>query len=286
MRLVESERFVERKSLPPGGAAGGPATAELPAVWSSAEWVAYFRANAERLLEIPWDSGAGVTPAELARIADSLRAWQLGETSDGRHLLAAAANYAAKVGDPGFLDAIRLFIAEEQRHGADLGRFLDLAGVPRKARDWGDTLFRAFRYLLTRMEVWVTPVVMVETHALLYYNAIRLATGSPVLRSICEQILADEVPHVRFQCERLAILHRGRPRVLRALTLAVHRVLFTGVTLAIWAGHRRALRASGYTFRRFWRGAWAKMGHAWRMMDPRAYRWTAPNPGAAAPSAG
>lgn len=248
---------------------------ELPAVWSSAEWVAYFRDNAGHRFAVPWERGADVTAGELAAVADSLRAWQLGETSDGVHLLAAAADYAAAVGDPDFLDAIRLFIAEEQRHGADLGRFLDLAGVPRAPCDWGDALFRFARYLVPRMEVWATPVVMVETHALLYYAAVRRATGSAVLRRVCEQILADEVPHIRFQCERLAVLHRGRGRVLRAVTLAVHRAFFAAITVAVWAGHRRALRAGGFTFGRFWRAAWAKMRRAWRAMDPAAYRWPA-----------
>jgi hypothetical protein len=252
-----------------------PTESDLPAVHSSAEWVAYFRANAEHLLPVPWERGAEVTADELASIADSLRAWQLGETSDGSHLLAAAADYAATVGDPDFLDAIRLFIEEEQRHGADLGRFLDLAGVPRAGCDWGDALFRFARYLVPRMEVWATPVVMVETHALLYYAAVRRATGSAVLRRVCEQILADEVPHVRFQCERLAVLHRGRCCVLRAVTMAAHRAFFAAITLAVWVGHRRALRAGGYSFGRFWRAAWAKMRRAWRAMDPAAYRWPA-----------
>ncbi len=267
MRLVQSERFVERKAELTNE------NSDLPTVWSSAKWVAYFRANALQRLDVPWGLGPGVTPEELGQIVDSLRGWQLGETSDGKHLLAAAANYAAKLGDPEFLDAIQLFIAEEQRHGADLGQFLDLAGVPRATRDWGDSIFRAFRYFMSRMEVWVTPVVMVETHALIYYNAIRRATGSTLLRQICRQILRDEVPHIRFQCERMAILHRRRPRVLHRATMAVHRVLFAGVTLAIWAGHRRALKAGGYSFFRFWRTAWGKMGQAWRMMNPRAYRW-------------
>jgi hypothetical protein len=255
-----------------------PTEPDRPAVRSSAQWVAYFRANAGHLLAVPWDRGAGVTADELAAIADSLRAWQLGETSDGVRLVATARAYAAKSGDPDFLDAIRLFIAEEQRHGADLGRFLDLAGVPRAARDWGDALFRAFRHLVPRMEVWVTPVVMIEAIALIYYAAIRRATGSAVLRRVCEQILADEVPHIRFQCERLAILHRGRSRVLRAVTAAVHRVFFAGVALAVWVGHRRALRAGGYTFGRFWRAAWGRMRRAWQAMDPAAYRWTRPVP--------
>jgi hypothetical protein len=248
-------------------------TTELPRVWTSEQWVAYFEANAASLLEVPWDSPERATPEELAEIVDSLRAWQLGETSDGSRLRRAAAKYAAKLGDPAFVDAMNLFIGEEQRHGEELGQFLDSVDVPRKKRDWGDSIFRVFRHLLLRMEVWATVVVMVEVHALIYYAALRRATGSAVLRQVCTQILRDEVPHIRFQCERLAILHRKRPRVVRALTLAFHRVLFTGTTFAVWVAHRRALRAGGCTFRRFWRTVWARMGHAWAATDPRAYRW-------------
>lgn len=246
----------------------------LPSVRSSAEWVAYFRANAGQLLPIPWEIGAaGASPEELAEIAGSLAGWQLGETSDGSRLLAAARHHATSVDDPDYVEAIRLFTREEQRHGADLGRFLVSAGVPLKGWDSGDAVFRLFRHLFRRIEVWVTVVILVEVHALLYYAAVRRATGSTVLRRVCDQILRDEVPHVRFQCERLAMLRRGRSRVGRALTAAVQRVLFTGTTLAIWAGHRRALRAGGYTFRRFWSGSWAKMRRAWAKADPRAYRW-------------
>jgi hypothetical protein len=129
------------------------------------------------------------------------------------------------------------------------------------------------RYSVPSMEVWATPVVMVEVHAMVYYNAIRLATDSPLLRQICTQILADEAAHIRFQCERLAILHRARSPWLRALTMAAHRLFFTAITLAVWIGHRRALRAGGYRFCRFWRAARHKMGHAWRMMATQSYFW-------------
>ncbi len=145
-------------------------------VRKSSEWSVHFERNARCLRPIPWSLGAGVTDAELASIAGSLRAWQLGETSDGSHLLAASHNYATSIGDPEFVAAVRLFIAEEQRHGRDLGRFLELAGVIRAESDWGDYLFRTIRYAWPRMEIWATPVVMVETHALIYYNAIRRAT--------------------------------------------------------------------------------------------------------------
>jgi hypothetical protein len=246
------------------------------AITQSLEWVTYFQDNASRQRAIPWELGAGLSAKELTAIAPSLRGWQLGETSDGSHLLLAARYYAFKVGDPDFIEAVRLFIVEEQRHGNNLGRFLDLAGVERAKSDGGDSLFRALRYALPTMEVWATPVVMVETHAMVYYDAIREATGSVVLRSICEQILADEVAHIRFQCERLAILHRRRAQWLLLLTMALHRVMFAAITIAVWLGHRRALRAGGYGFSQFWRNAWARMRHAWQIMAPRAYRWADP----------
>lgn len=246
---------------------------ELQPVRTSAEWIAYFSRNAEDSLSVPWESGHGATPEELAEIVPSLRGWQIGETSDGRHLLAAAKNYSAALGDPAFLDAVKLFIAEEQRHGEALGRFLDLAGVRRATWDLGDFLFRLFRYSFPRMEVWATVVVMVESHAMIYYAAIRRATRSPVLRCICDQILRDEVPHLYFQCERLAILQHRRPCAMLWLTRQVHRFLFAGITLAVWVGHRRALRAGGLTFRRFWRNAWYRFNWVQKRSTPSAYHW-------------
>lgn len=234
-------------------------------------WADYFRRNAKQQRVINWEIGAGISKQEL-EIATSLKGWQLGETSDGSHLMAAARNYAARVGDPDFVGVIHLFILEEQRHGFNLGRFLDLAGIERARSDWGDTLFRMVRYSIPSMEVWVTPVVMVETHAIIYFDAIRRASNSIVLRQICEQILADEVVHVRFQCQRLAMLHRSRATWLRTTTMIVHRIMFAGITLAVWIGHRKALKAGGYDLRNFWQSAWKKMQHAWRMMTPERYQ--------------
>ena len=107
---------------------------------------------------------------------------------------------------------------------------------------------------------------MVEVLAMVYYNALRRATGSRALREVCRQVLADEVPHVRFQCERLALLLRRRGRLGRRLAWLAHRLFFTVVVLLVWAGHRRALRAGGYGWRRYWRAAWDRMGAAWRLM--------------------
>jgi hypothetical protein len=156
-----------------------------------------------------------------------------------------------------------------------MGRFLDLAGLGRVTHDWGDRIFRALRYRRCDMEAWMTPVIVVEVLALTYFDAIRRATASPVLRAVCAQILADEVSHVRFQCERFAVLFCGRPVWRRRLAMTRLRGLFLAGTLAVWAGHRRALRAGGYGWRRYWRSAWGHAGRAWARMNPDRYQWDA-----------
>jgi hypothetical protein len=52
------------------------------------------------------------------------------------------------------------------------------------------------------------------------------------------------------------------------LTLLLQRVFFLLVVLLVWAGHRRALRAGGYGWRRYWRASWDRMNAAWRLMRP------------------
>jgi hypothetical protein len=240
---------------------------------SSRQWLDYYRRNLAVLRPIPWERGAEITDAERDAICPSLQAWQLGETSEGVHLRAAAFRHGLRHHDPDFLPAVEQFILEEQRHGELLGRFLDLAGVPRKQKDWGDSLFRGARYCLRNMESWTTPVIMVEVLALVYYNGLRRATNSAVLSAICRQVLADEIPHIRYQCERLASIFRARPTPLLRLTMLAHRIFFLLVVLLVWAGHRRALRAGGYSWRHYWRAAWDRMGLAWRLMEPGRYVW-------------
>ena len=138
-----------------------------------------------------------------------MQEFQLGESSEGRHLMTRAIRHAADTGDVDYIPALRLFIAEEHRHARDLGRVLDLAGIPRVGRTWPDTVFRWLRKG-AGLELSIAVLVTAEIIAKVYYAALREATHAPVLRRLCDQILADEVQHVRFQAERVAILRRGK----------------------------------------------------------------------------
>jgi hypothetical protein len=235
---------------------------------TSAEWIDYFDANEANWQDIPWHRGAETPMEPIRPLVRSLQAWQLGETSEARRLKTAAKRHAYEIGDPDFVTAMDLFIAEEQRHGEALGRWLDAVGAERLKRDLGDSLFRFFRHARPNIEVWTTVVTMIETIAVVYYSSVRRAIPSPLLEAICEQILRDEMPHLEFQTERLRLLLKNRRPIPLWLTLRAQEVFFTGMVLVVWLAHRRMFVAGGHTLVSYLRDTFRHMQHAWQAMRP------------------
>lgn len=213
-------------------------------IHSSYFWKIHFRDNLTKQ-RVDWSLKPDITDEEKQNILYSLKAWQLGETSEGKHLLAAAGKYANKIGDTEYVEAVKLFIKEEQKHGSNLGAYIDALGEKRVQKDWGDTLFRKVRYLNTSMELWTIAVIIVESAAQLFYQALHDATQCKLLRSICNDIIVDEAHHIKFQNERMHILFQQKSFYNRALSLLFYSVLFFGTIHAIWLGHHKAFKAGG-----------------------------------------
>jgi hypothetical protein len=239
-----------------------------PRLRSSAEWCDYFHANRRRLLSIPWDQGVEFTAGERAAVARSIQIFQLGETGQGRHITRAADDYAKRTGDTLYPTALQLFIEEEHRHAALLGKVLDVAGIPRIRRQWSAGLFRKLRHL-AGLELAICVLLTAELIAMIYYAALRRATTSKVLRRICQQILRDEVMHLKFQSERLAILRQGRPRWRRRLGTAGQGLLLVGTSVVFFVAHRRVLKAGGFSIGRFARRARHEFQHVADLMNGR-----------------
>jgi hypothetical protein len=147
---------------------------------------------------------------------------------------------------------------------------MDLAGIPRIGHTWPDAVFRWLRHR-AGLELSISVLVTAEIIAKVYYIALRDATASAVLRRLCEQILSDEVQHVRFQCERLAIIRARRSKPTIWLRGAVQRWFFGGTTWVVWWKHRHALRAGGFSLRGFKRAARREMSAAVYLMNPANY---------------
>ena len=218
---------------------------------STQDWVDHFRWNGSVAMRIPWHIGPDLGDGERAAIAHSIQMFQLGENGEGRHLMRYAKQWADRTGDTLYPEAIRMLIAEEQRHAGVLGRFMEINGIARIKRGCTDGIFWRARNLFGNLEVSISVLVSAEIIAKIYYPALSEATASIVLRSICEQIHREEIAHVEFQTEQLARIRAGRPAFGILATRLFHRVLFYPTLVVVGLSHRRALRRGGLSLRQF-----------------------------------
>ncbi len=196
------------------------------------------------------DDAPELTPEERDTIAASIAQFQLGEGSQGKRLLDRGREWGKLASDPDFITALAEFITEEQKHSHLLGEFMDRAGIPRLRRHWVDGVFRHLR-VLGELEWAVTVLVSAEAIAIPYYRALRDATNSSRLRTLCNEILRDESEHLIYQGRTLALV-RGPEKWLHWVA---HRVLMEGTLYVVWAEHGRVFRRASYTFARFRREA-------------------------------
>jgi rubrerythrin len=213
-------------------------------------WIEHFGKNALQK-RIDWNTPVSITPDETNVILSSLQAWQLGETSEGKHVLKAADKYARAVEEPRYVEAIELFIKEEQKHGNNLGLYLDRIGKTRMMKNWGDSLFRQIRYFNTSMELWTLAVITVESTAQLFYVALRDATSCELLKAICTDILVDEADHIIFQTERLSIIFQNGNTFLKRWKEPAYKLFFFLASQLVWFANRGLFEAGGFSHEKY-----------------------------------
>jgi hypothetical protein len=224
---------------------------------SSTFWKSHFETNLAKQ-RIDWSLLPNITKAEIEAISYSLKVWQLGETSDGKTLTALCEKHALKTNDPDFLISMQLFIKEEQKHGANLGQYIDLIGLPRLRKNWGDTFFRFLRHLNNNLESFTIVVVVAEYAAQVFYQALHDATNCDLLKSISIDILKDEAHHIKFQNQRLLTFFKEKSVYAKAFAVTWYCLFFFGTIHAIWLDHNKALKAGGMNKREFFRMMYQK----------------------------
>jgi len=216
----------------------------------SRRWIARFSLRSMTALYVSHLTAVQLTAEEIATITKSIQQFQLGEGSKGERLLNRGKKYGRAVHDPFFAAALDLFIKEEQQHSRYLEAFMQSQGIAAVGRHWVDTVFRKLRGL-AGLELSLTVLVTAEFIAVPYYRALRDATASPVLKTICKRILDDEATHLRYQASMMARLTAKRGRMFDRVRHELHRFFLFGTMAVVWFEHRAVFEAAGYDFRRF-----------------------------------
>ena len=210
------------------------------------DWKQYFLQNQDHFADIDLKEVDQLTRDDKAAIGASLQQFQKGESSEGKHLFAFAKQFA----DPEYLNCIKLFIREEQRHASVLATFMHKHKIPLINNHWVDGVFRWLRKL-GGIQNTVRILLIAEIIAKVYYRALYNATDSVLLKKICLQVLSDEERHIAFQCDLLKIFYERQSLAGKFLTRNWKLFLMTGTTLVVWFYHKKVLKRGGYYFGKF-----------------------------------
>lgn len=211
-------------------------------------WKAYFLRNQSHFSKLDWNSVRPLTDEERQIIASSIQQFQKGESSEGKQLFL----FAKSMQDETYMEAITLFIREEQTHAGILSQYMANQNIPRISGHWVDDVFRGLRKM-AGLQLTLTVLLTAEIVAKIYYNALKRCTRDPLLAAICEQILRDEDQHIDFQCYAIKKLNEVRSFRQKWVRRYFHALLMRGTLLVVWMEHHKVYRQAGLGFWEYWR---------------------------------
>lgn len=204
------------------------------------DWSEYFEANRHRRIAIDWEKGVTLDSERRLAFTASLQRFQVGESGEGNHLK----KYAAQTGDKEYLQAIELFIAEENYHAQMLTRVLECLNAPLLKGHWTDAAFIIIRrFSGLHMELII--LMVAELIAKRYYRALHDGSHDENLRAMCVQILRDENAHVAFHCDTLNRAFARHSPFRRAWIRFWWKRFYRVVCRVVAWDHRGVLQAAG-----------------------------------------
>jgi hypothetical protein len=87
---------------------------------------------------------------------------------------------------------------------------------------------------LASLDACAMVLVTAEVLAIPFYQALRDATRSHLLRSICMRSLCDEATHLNYQALTLGLVRRRLRSKTRAIRFLCHSMLFHCTALLLW----------------------------------------------------
>lgn len=209
------------------------------------DWVEYFQYNNAHLLKLDYERKNELTKEEIELITPSIKAFQIGEGSEGKYLKKVVKKFAERTGDFAYEKAMDWFILEENRHSQTLKKYMEIYHIQPVQKIWIDKAFRQLRKLMG-LECEVIVLVTAEMIALSYYTALANSTSSTLLKTICQQMLQDELKHVVFQSYTLQKISKNRRQGINRMIRAFRKFFMRVTSSIVFYLYRNLFLKGGY----------------------------------------
>lgn len=202
-------------------------------------WIQHFARNAKNRPEPEWDApDHDFDPSAKAALLKSLTQFQLGDGGGPAYLIGwDLERYFAK--HPAMRRLVDLWFKEEERHSDLLGKAVKRLGGTPITSHWSFSVFCGVRkFLGVKFELYA--LLLTEITSNNYYKMMRKYAGDKAIVEMCELIIRDEVGHISFHRDRLAMEMDGPCKLGRTWELKMY-LLAMGAGTMLWINHRKAL---------------------------------------------
>lgn len=214
------------------------------------DWIKYFEYNNAHLLKLGFENNKELLEEEKELITPSIKAFQIGEGSEGKHLSKVVKSFAIKRNYEEYIEIMNWFILEENRHSQTLKKYMEIYDIEPTPKLWIDNIFRTLRKMMG-LECEVIILVTAEMIALSYYTALSNATNSKLLKTICKQMLNDELKHVVLQSNTLHRISKRRNKIINSLVRGIRRLVMSITAFVVWHKYKRLFINGGYPYKVF-----------------------------------
>lgn len=214
------------------------------------DWIEYFKYNNEHLLKLDYNRNKELTEEEKRLITPSIKAFQIGEGSEGKHLSKVVKKFAKKNHYEAYIEIMRWFILEENRHSQTLKKYMEVYGIEPVSKLGIDRIFRILRKQMG-LECEIIILVTAEMIALSYYTALGKATNSDLLKTICKQMLNDELKHVVLQSNTLHRISQKRNNLINGLIRMIRKFVMRVTVWVVWHKYKELFKKGEYPYKKF-----------------------------------
>ncbi len=213
-------------------------------------WIKYFKYNNEHLLKLNFDINTELSEEEKKLITPSIKAFQIGEGSEGKHLIKVVEKFSVKSNYNDYIEIMKWFIKEENRHSQTLKKYMEIYNIKPVKKLWIDNIFRILRKMMG-LECEIIILVTAEMIALSYYTALSNATKSVLLKTICKQMLNDELKHVVLQSDTLHRISKNRNKIINKLVRKIRTIVMNITVFVVWHKYKELFIKGDYQYKKF-----------------------------------